>query len=180
LKLSSNVEEVITTLYLHAMTLPRILLYSAICVGLFVLFLVSTLWPTVRNVSSRQELQSFVKKKIILKKVAFLKVNCESGDFRFIKNILTENDGEACGKNYSLPAGSQIEILDFKTYKSNLGSGFTFLYAIGVFETELKEKISFEYSWGSVDKSLYSDKTPPLPRAPWQDENDALINFTLD
>lgn len=142
---------------------------------LFIVFFIFILRPTITVVSHYSFLEPLLNKPLTIKKEAAIYMTDKVGH-RFKQNILSDDMGLPNPKIVQLPVETVITLKDFKTYKSNLGSGFTSLYALG--QVNLPGGvIEFEYYWGGTDPSLYSQENPLLPLAIWQHKTETQIRF---
>ena len=153
-----------------------ILIVIATGVVLFILLLVYTLWPTIRNVSDNKALNPFLNKSLTLKRKAFLHYT-DQHEYSFVKYVLNERADYPGNVLFELPVGTVIHVNKFKTYKNSV-SGFTYLYALGELTTPDHKKIEFENDLGGTDPSLYSKETViDLGFALWQDSTDSSIKY---
>jgi hypothetical protein len=159
------------------MSIGKIILICVLVGGiLFIGYFIYLLSPTIRVVSDYSFLKPILNKPLPLKvQASVYKTN--KGEHRFIENVLSANNDLSYSKIIELTVGTLVTLKDFKTYKSNMGSGFTSLYALGEIKTSKGEVIEFEYEWGGTDPSLYSDEGPLLPLAVWQDSTATQIRF---
>jgi hypothetical protein len=157
------------------MSVIKIILITAAIAVAIVGFTIYALAPTVRTVSDEPALNPFINKQLKIKTAAYV-LSVEDGQFTFNKNILTTQTDYRGLKVIELKPGDEIIIREFKTHRSNIGSGFTHLYALG---QVLKDSTStsFEYDLGSVEPELYSEPPTVLPLTLWQDANDKRIEF---
>ena len=159
------------------MSLSKIIIIVIVSgIGLFILLLVYTLWPAVRNVSDHKAIKRFVSQPLKLKREASIYF-CKPGGYRFVEHVLSEENPISSEKKYDLPVGSVITIQKFKTYKSNAGAGLTDLYALCEWINVHNEKTEFEYYWGGTDPSFYLKESAVLPMALWQEHTDELIRY---
>jgi hypothetical protein len=149
------------------------LFFIGIC--LFAVMLYLALSPTIRNVSDNVALKKYLHRPLVTKRNAVV-VKCESTDYNFTEHVLVESNDTSCKLRYDIPAGSELVIKEFKTYK-NANSGFTYLYAIAEVTASTGEKILVEYNWGSTDLQLLAHKPPHLPVGLWQNEEDLRTIF---
>lgn len=156
--------------------LKLILLVAGAGGVLFIALIIYSLSPTVRNVSGETVLTPYVGKTVVLKRKAFLHKR-DKGMYDFVENVITDGIDSPGTLLLEIPEGAGIRINEFKTYTNNLGSGFTWLYALGEVTGKDGRKIPYEYALGSVDKELYSDQPRQLGLAIWQDEFDRPIIF---
>lgn len=156
----------------------KILLVLALIAVIVVVFLFYSLSPTIRDVSDEPVLKPFVKKILKLKTNASI-IEAEKGQYIFNSNILSREGVYAQTPLFNLFPGDEIMISQFKTHRSNIGSGFTHLYALGEVKKD-NRVISFEYDLGTVDRDLYTDPPTALMTTVWQDANDPKIQLTGD
>ncbi|MEO5977414.1 MAG: hypothetical protein ABIS36_08640 [Chryseolinea sp.] len=157
-------------------TLKLILLVVGAGGALFIALVVYSLSPTVRNASREAVLAPYVGKSIKLKRRAFLHKR-DKGMYDLVENVITEIDDNPGELLLEIPEGAEIKVNEFKTYTNNLGSGFTWIYALGEVTGKDGNEIPFEYALGTVDKKLYSDQPRQLGLTIWQDEFDRPIVF---
>ena len=160
-------------------TLKIVLLVAGAGGVLLVALIVYSLSPTIRNVSNAEVLERYVGKSVKLKRKAFIHKR-DKGSFDLVENVVTDVKDNPGTLLMELPEGSEINIKEFKTYTNNLGSGFTWLYALGDVLNKDGQKIPFEYGLGSVDKQLYSDQPRQLGLTIWQDEFDKPFVFVKE
>lgn len=144
----------------------------AVGVLIFIGMLVYLFIPTIKNVSEYSFLKPLLNKPLTLKTESAIYL-LDKGSYRFEPNTLYPDQNMGFEKKLDLPVGSTVMIKEFKTYRSNIGSGFTNLFVLGEFVPSSGEKIKFEYIWGNLD----SDESITLPKAIWQDSTDTLIRF---
>ena len=154
------------------MSITKIILI-VVLVGViaFVGFLVYVLMPTIKNVSHHKALKKFINQPLTLKRKTSIYF-CTPGGYRFKEYVLSEDVPNNSEKKYEIPVGSVIDVQEFKTYKSNMGSGFTELFALGEWAEGGGVKINYEYSWELYDGSL---EKVLLPLSVWQDSTEAAV-----
>ena len=151
-------------------TFKIVLIVAGIALFLFILLLVYTLSPTIRNVSGEPAFRHLLNKELVLQRPAFL-LKQEKHQYEFRENGLTQVKDHPGALIRELQPGSGVIIREFKTYTSGT-AGFTHLYALG--ETA-DNGISFEYSLGTVDKDLYGEEPYNLRLTIWQDSTEQPI-----
>ncbi len=154
-----------------------VLIVVVVVIVLFLLASIYSLSPTVKDVSEEPPLKPFIKQALVLKKDCYL-FSQEKGQYSIIENVLVSRNDYPGKQILELPIGSVIIINQFKTYRNNLGSGFTHLLALGKILNNDKQTLPFEYYMGTVDKELYSETPYKLPYTVWQDSNDVQIDLT--
>lgn len=146
-------------------TFKIVLLVASAALLLLILLIIWSLSPTIRKVSDEPAFRHLLHKELILQRAAFIHKR-DKGMYDFNENVLTEIKTNPGTLIQELKPGSKVIIKEYKTYTNNLGSGFTFLYALG--ETT-DTKLPFEYMLGTVEKELYADTPYSLSLAVWQD-----------
>jgi hypothetical protein len=141
---------------------------------IFIGMLVYLFIPTIKNVSGYPSLKELRNKPLTLKHESAIYL-LDKGNYRFEPYALLPDPNIGYEKKFDLPAGSDITLKEFKTYKSNIGSGFTDLFVLGEFVTPSGERINFEYIWGNIDSLSGEDSF--LPKAVWQDSTEIFIRF---
>ena len=149
-----------------------ILIVIGVGVLIFIGMLVYLFIPTIKNVSGYPSIKALLNKPLTLKKESAIYL-LDKGSYRFEPYTLYPDQHMGFEKKFDLQTGSVIILKEFKTYRSNIGSGFTDLFVLGEWITPSGEKIRFEYIWGNLD----GGKPITLPLAIWQDDSETLIRF---
>jgi hypothetical protein len=150
-----------------------ILIVVAVAIVAFVLFFYFVLKPTIKDVSNNNSLKTLLRQPLTLKRKTTIYF-CKPGGYRLQEYVLSEGVPINSEQRYELPMGTIIFINEFKTFKNNLGSGFTEVIALGEWTNEQGAKINFEYSWKTYDGSL---SAVILPLAAWQDVAESEVQF---
>ncbi|HEY0743351.1 MAG TPA: hypothetical protein VGD40_17910 [Chryseosolibacter sp.] len=157
------------------MSITKILMVFAVIVVIVVIAIYYSLSPTVRIVSDEPALKPLVKKPLKLKSNASI-FQAEQGQYIFKSNILSREGLYSQAPALSLAVGDEIVIHEFKTHRSNIGSGFTHLYALGEVRKD-NQQIPFEYDLGTVDREFYTEPPTVLMTTLWQDPGDPKIEL---
>lgn len=155
------------------MSFVKIFFILAVIAVVVVAVVYYSLSPTIRNVSNEPVLKPFIKKYVTLKTKASI-IQAEKGQYTFDSNILSKDGTYSQTPLLKLVPGDEIIIHQFKTHRSNIGSGFTHLYALGEV-TKDRQVLTFEYDLGILDGD--SNSTTVLTTTVWQDDNDPRIEW---
>ncbi len=142
------------------------ILYFFIAGGLLLGLIIYTLSPTVRNVSEEAPLKPYLGRQRLQRPAVLYAL--PKGFYDVRSNQLAAPGSWDTFEKAQLPAGTEIFIQSFKTYRNNLGSGFTHLLALGTVFIK-GNPTDFECPLGQVDRDFYKDKSWKLNRALWQD-----------
>jgi hypothetical protein len=141
-------------------------------IGLVLTLFVWVLWPTTMDVSQVKDLAPLLNAKVKTTKTLYLH-DADEGEYRFHRHVLSYDSVMLGERKYTLAPGSELTITKFETYKSNAGSGFTYLYVLGTWNSPDGEALPVEFDWAALDNI----QDGQLPLSFWQKAGDAPLRF---
>lgn len=155
---------------MKASKITRLLILLAI--GAVLTLFVWVLWPTTLDVSQVKDFTPLLNTSVKTTKTLYLH-DADEGAYRFHRHVLSYDSVILGERKYTLAPGSEVAITKFETYKSNTGSGYTYLYVLGTWTSPEGEALAVEFDWTALDNIQNGE----LPQAFWQQAGDAALRF---
>lgn len=155
---------------MKASKITRLLILLA--VGAVLTLFVWVLWPTTLDVSQVKDFAPLLNATVKTTKTLYLH-DADEGAYRFHRHVLSYDSVILGERKFTLPPGSDITINKFETYKSNAGSGYTYLYVLGKWTSPEGEDLAVEFDWTALDNI----QDGQLPLAFWQPAGETPLRF---